>query len=75
MEHWRTYRILIGLLIIASFMRDVPTEIQQEAANRINRQDNLITYTEEMPAIGLVIQDEHQTTKSSLSGRNSSSVG
>ena len=40
--------------------QDVPTEIQQEAANRINRQDNLITYTEEMPAIGLVIQDKHQ---------------
>ena len=40
--------------------QDVPEEIQQEAADRINRQDSLITYTEKMPAIGLVIQDEHQ---------------
>ncbi|MEC7869280.1 MAG: hypothetical protein VYE00_16680 [Candidatus Poribacteria bacterium] len=39
---------------------DVPEEMQQEVAERIGRQDELITYTEKMPSICLVIQDEHQ---------------
>ena len=36
--------------------QDVPEEMQQEAAERIGRQDELITYTEKMPSICLVIK-------------------
>ena len=38
----------------------VPDEIKDEAAQRIGEPDELITYTEKMPAIPLILQDEQE---------------